>query len=442
MIVWRRLIRASASAIVVLLGITLLLMGARSARAQEGAGDATPYTATIVVQADGGLLVRPITFTDAISGLAALQASGLDVTVADTSFGRAVCAIAGTGCPADDCFCGGDLFWNYSAWDDEAWASYATGASTSILTQTGAIEGWRWGVYTGTAASPLGIVDAVPAALEWLHAQQSPINGGYSSMGGAAETLFAIGANGIAARDWQTPAGRSLETYVRTQQTRFARHDVAGAGKLAVGLAAADACWNGRSRLPKAWYDETAGGYAADSGFNAWGILGTLALSETVPVTAVETLRTSLLPVGGWEWMAGFGADSNTTALVIETLIAAGEPVSATEIVSGLAYLKQAQQPDGGFAYDLASGGGSDANSTAYAVQALAAAGEDPAGEAWSVEGVTPIGYLLGLQLPDGSFEWQKDTGSNLYATQQAIPALLQRPYPIAVKPVEKCVWK
>ena len=56
--------------------------------------------------------------------------------------------------------------------------------------------------------------------------------------------------------------------------------------------------------------------------------------------------------------------------------------------------------------------------------------------------GVSPVAYLLSLQLPDGSFEWQKDLGSNLFATQQAIPALLQRAYPIAINSVERCVWK
>ncbi len=405
-----------------------------------------------MVQTDGGLLVRPITFTTPLSGLAALQASGLEVTVAETSFGPAVCAVAGVGCPADDCFCGGDNFWNYSAWDGEAWVGYPVGASSSIISSTGAIEGWRWGVYTGTATSPVGIVEAVPAALEWLHAQQSIYDGGYGGMGGVAETLFAIGANGIAARDWQTPKGVSLEDNARAQQTRFSRRDVASAGKVAVGLAAGDACWNGRGRLPMDFFDEELGAFAADSGPNAWGILGTLALSETVPVAAVDALRAAGQPDGGWEWMAGFGSDSNTTTLVIQTLIAAGEPVTATEVVSGLAYIKQAQQDDGGFAYDLTSGGGSDANSTAYAVQALVAAGENPAGEAWSVDGatpngvtpngVTPIDYLLSLQLEDGSFEWQAGTGSNLFATQQAIPALLQRPYPIAVRAVEKCAWK
>jgi hypothetical protein len=452
----RRLVQANSLAFFlapVVVAALLLLLGAQSAWAQESgdsaaganaAGEVTSagMTATIVVQTDGGLLVHPITFTEAISGLAALQASGLDVTVAETTFGPAVCAIAGVGCPADDCFCGGDNFWNYSAWDGEAWVGYATGASTSIISETSAIEGWRWGVYTGTATSPLSIVESVPAALEWLHTQQSPYNGGYSGMGGAAETLFAIGANAIAARDWQTAKGVSLESYARAQQTKYARNDVAGAGKVAVALAAADACWNGRSRLPMAWYDEDLGAYSADSGPNAWGILGTLALSESVPVTALATLRDAMQPNGGWEWMAGFGPDSNTTALVVQTLIAAGDEITSTEVMSGLAYLAQAQQDDGGFAYDLTSGGGSDANSTAYVVQALVAAGQDPTGEPWSVEGVTPIDYLLSLQLEDGSFEWQAGTGSNLFATQQVVPALLQRPYPIAVRPVATCVWK
>ena len=73
------------------------------------------------------------------------------------------------------------------------------------------------------------------------------------------------------------------------------------------------------------------GRFSTDNGFNAWGILGTVALSETVPVDGRWTLVAAILPRGGWEWQAGFGPDSNTTALVIQALVAAGEPVTATE---------------------------------------------------------------------------------------------------------------
>ncbi len=76
-------------------------------------------------------------------------------------------------------------------------------------------------------------------------------------MSGAIETLFAIGANGIAARELADGGrARSLEAYSRYNQTRFARQMWPRAGKLAVALAAADACWNGRARLPMDYYDE------------------------------------------------------------------------------------------------------------------------------------------------------------------------------------------
>ena len=45
----------------------------------------------------------------------------------------------------------------------------------------------------------------------------------------------------------------------------------------------------------------------------------------------------------------------------------------------------------------------------------------------------------MGLQLADGSFEWQPNTGSNLMATAQAVPALLGQSYPVIVRDLEFC---
>jgi prenyltransferase beta subunit len=163
-------------------------------------------------------------------------------------------------------------------------------------------------------------------------------------------------------------------------------------------------------------------------------------MSATVPVAGVQSLIHAALPNGGWEWSPGWNGDTNTTALAIQALVAAGEPVSSTAIISGLAFLKSAQNGDGGFAYDPVSpfGRDSDANSTAYVAQALAAAGEDPTGPAWTISDANPIGYLLNLQLADGSFEWQKGAGVNELSTQQAVSALLRAPYPVRVG-VEAC---
>ncbi|MGL4650307.1 MAG: prenyltransferase/squalene oxidase repeat-containing protein, partial [Caldilineaceae bacterium] len=188
-----------------------------------------------------------------------------------------------------------------------------------------------------------------------------------------------------------------------------------------------------------ATFDEATGAFGPSNGAHVWGMLGTLAVDELLPDAAVATLLAAQEAGGGWEWQPGFGPDSNTTSLAVQALVAAGEPVSATAVVSGLAYLKSTQQSNGGFAYDAVSGTGSDANSTAYVLQALAAAGETPTSAAWTVEGATAVDFLLSLQLEDGAFEWQAGSGANAFATQQVVAALLRQPYPIAVRPLERC---
>lgn len=401
-------------------------------------------SAAVVVDLGGATAVRWVDFDEPQSGLAVLQASGLDVTVAESSFGPAVCAIEGVGCPVENCFCDPDRFWNYSYWDGSAWQAYPVGANDSIVEATGAIEGWRWGAFDGVQAPPARAI-AAATALEWLRPLQNASNGGYGdSLGGAVEVLMAVGASSVAGAEWRTDADApSLADFLRRLGRGFADDNVAAAGKLAVALTAADACRPARLPTPGDFFDPSIGAYAPDAGFNVWGILGTAALSETVPASAVEALTAQQQPNGGWEWQAGFGADTNTTALAIQALIAAGAAPGDPAVAAALDFLQTAQQPDGGFVYNPAAPDlGSDANSTAYAVQALVAAGEDTAGERWTVEDVTAYDFLLSLQQPDGSLVWQAGTPANLLATAQAIPALLGRPYPLAVRALERCVYR
>jgi hypothetical protein len=408
----------------------------------HGAHTGTVATAAVVVQLDGGRsVVRLIDFTEPISGVEALVRSGLDATVAESGFGPAVCAIEGTGCPAEDCFCNPDLFWNYSYWDGTAWQGYPVGASASVISTTGAVEGWRWGAFEGSQAPATGAI-AAAGALEWLHSQQDAATGGYGeSTAAAVEVALALGANRLSMANWMPAEGeRSFADFMRQRATRFSRAGAAEAGKLAVAQAAAGGCRTVRSLQPGAYFSDTLGAYAADSGFNAWGILGTLALSQPVPASAVDALAGQQQADGGWEWQPGFGTDTNTTSLAIQTLIAAGQPVTSSAVISGLAFLKTGQIAGGGFVYDPANPQyGADANSTAYAIQAMVAAGQDPLAEAWHVDGETAVDYLLSLQLPDGSFEWQAGTGTNLLATTQAVAALLGQPYPFASRALESC---
>lgn len=387
--------------------------------------------ATVIVQLDDvRARVRSVEVTGPISGLALLQQSGLEVVTVDASWGSAVCSIAGVGCPVDDCFCGGDTFWNYGYWSDVGWRSYAVGSSQSLITATGAIEGWRWGTFEGTMVAPARLL-AAQAAQNYLSAQQVITDGSSGgNVNSSVETLLALASNGVDASTPQaSPTAPSLLGYVLANAAEYGQGGVAAAGKLAVGLAGTGACWPAEVNTPAAYFAPTSSYAPVDAGPVAWGVLGMAALDEPGVDEVAATLTGLALPTGGWEWSPGWGADTNATALAIQALIATGTPVSATEVVSGLAYLRSVQTPSGGFPY--AAGGDPDANSTAYVIQALAAAGEDPGGEAWQQPEGTPFDYLMALQGADGGIAWQAGQPSNLAATQQAVPALLGQPYPV-----------
>ena len=417
--------------------LTLLLLALPS-HAQS------PNTAHIIVQWDDyAHLARPITFTDPISGLLALQRSGIPVIITTTSFGPAVCAIAEVGCPASDCFCDDTRYWSYRTWDGAAWQEYPVGAAMSEISSTGALEGWRWGEFGSPQVAPTQTL-AAQQARTWLQARQVITTGGYGSASASVETLLAVAANGEDAATWRSGSQQpSLAGYLRTQVTTYSRSNASAAGKLAVALAGGNLCLPIATLTPQDYYSPTLNAYSPQSGPNSWAMLGALALAQPVPDAAITTLAAQQLANGGWEWATGWGADSNSTALALQALIAAGQPISSSAIVNGLAYLATLQQPDGGFPYAASinptTPATSDANSTAYVIQAIIAAGQDPASLAWTQSGNTPISYLLALQLPDGSLQWQAGSGPNQLATQQAIPALLGQSYPLRQRALAAC---
>jgi hypothetical protein len=123
---------------------------------------------------------------------------------------------------------------------------------------------------------------------------------------------------------------------------------------------------------------------------------------------------------GGW----GFGgsSDPDSTAIVLQALLAAGLPVSDPDVQEALGYLRASQANDGGWGFDPAA---SNVNSTAFVVQALIAAGEDPEGPTYTKPGGNPIQFLLSQQQADGSFVGYDPA----FATNQVVPALMGRTF-------------
>jgi hypothetical protein len=166
-----------------------------------------------------------------------------------------------------------------------------------------------------------------------------------------------------------------------------------------------------------------------DSGL---AIIALSAVDEALPNGAIDGLLATRLEDGSFSFAYDDNlvtGDSNTTALVVQALIAAGED---EKIDPSLDYFKATQNEDDGWTYQKPSefGEETDANSTAFVIQTLGAAGLDL--EDWG----DPLATLASLQLDSGAFGYNATfPDENILATIQAIPTLAGGNYvnPVAV---------
>jgi LPXTG-motif cell wall-anchored protein len=278
---------------------------------------------------------------------------------------------------------------------------------------------------------------AAQAALGWLLGRQGD-DGSFPGFdaGASADAIFAIAAvgsdpNGV------LKGGSSPVSYLGTQAAAYAAKSPAAAGKLALAVVAAGKDpreFGGQNllQLILASYNSQTGQYGADITGHAYALLALAGAGQPIPPAAISALNTAQLPDGGWSFdgTTATGSDTNTAALAIQALVAAG--AKGASVDKALAYLRSQQNADGGFPYSKASsfGSDSDANSTAAVIQALVAAGQDP--RALAQSGGDPITALQAFQNPSGALRYQAAVSDdNDLATAQAIPALLLKPLPI-----------
>jgi energy-coupling factor transport system substrate-specific component len=137
-------------------------------------------------------------------------------------------------------------------------------------------------------------------------------------------------------------------------------------------------------------------------------------------------------PDGGFSYaMRGSASDVDDTAAALQGVVAASVP-SGPVVSQAVVFLEHAQNPDGG--YPLQSGGESNAQSTAWAVQGLVAAGRDP--RALTRGGRSPLNYLEGLVASDGSVRYSSTSSQTpVWVTSEALAAFAGKPFPIAPAP-------
>lgn len=254
-----------------------------------------------------------------------------------------------------------------------------------------------------------------------------------SSPGATIDASFAFASLGVDPKTVKT-AGKSPADYLSSQAPVYSASTAGGAAKLVLGIVTLNldaTTFGGINPLSvmEANYNAATGQYGTDLFAQAYFILAEAALHRPIAPLSVSYVESLQHADGGWEDCCGFGEDTNTTGLIIRTLIAGGVPASDQHVVDGLAYFKAGQQADGGFPY--AAPAASDPDSTAFVIQAIVAAGQSvEAGSPWEKSaGKTPLGAMLTFQ-NQATGALQFFGADSLFATYQGIPGLMLDAFP------------
>jgi prenyltransferase beta subunit len=169
--------------------------------------------------------------------------------------------------------------------------------------------------------------------------------------------------------------------------------------------------------------------------FNAtlYAAIAKRSLNSTVQAATLAYIKGAQQANGGWNYSGlagGADLDIDTTAAAIQALVAAGVPSADTDLNQGLAFLAIQQRADGSWQ----SFGSDDPNSTSTAVLAVTAAGFDVEISCWRntvVPGLSanpytsPLTWLRSRQATSGQFNSPNDAfGVNTFATSQSVQGL------------------
>ena len=291
---------------------------------------------------------------------------------------------------------------------------------------------------TGSAATQ---VDPASRAIEYLQGQQSGSDGSIP-VGPSTDSVSEAYAIGAAAAGYDPNAlrhgaGPSVMAYLAAHAA--AACTAAGAcGELLQAVAAAGlnpAAFGGVDLVTtlNGFYTATTGVFGDGEAFTeTLAIQGLVAAHQPVPAAALGHLVATQDSDGGWDFKlikndTGFDtSDTNSTAMVLMALDAAG--VHSRDR-SALAWLHTQQDGDGGFPYQ--AGSGSDPDSTALVLQALLATGQNPNAPVWAPGGHAPLAELIATQNGNGGFAFPGNPAPDAFTTAQVPPALERAAYPL-----------
>jgi energy-coupling factor transport system substrate-specific component len=214
--------------------------------------------------------------------------------------------------------------------------------------------------------------------------------------------------------------GTSLLDYVRAAP----RSDVGALERTILALRAAGLSGQNLVGALRAKF-RSDGSVSDQVNLTAFAILALRAAGAPAPSRTVVWLRRQQNADGGFSFAtAGGASDVDDTGAALEALGADARAV---------AFIRTQQNGDGGFPSQ--PGESSNAQSTAWAVQGLLAAGVDP-GSLHRRGARAPLAYLQSLVAPDGHVRYARGTDQTpVWVTAQALMALERKPLPLAPVP-------
>lgn len=286
------------------------------------------------------------------------------------------------------------------------------------------------------AGGTVAATDPATQALAYLSVQQAANGSIAGSAGPTEDFVLGAAAAGFDPNTLGSCAGTTAFQYLAagvTAETATA----GGTAKLLLAVLAgrldptAFAGHNLRTKLTT-FYNAGTGAFGDGSTFGqALSILALKGDGQAIPAAAVTELKGLQDTDGSWNYQAAANSvagDSNSTAVAIEGLIAAGVPAADVSMTKAITYLHTQQNTDGGFTYSAP--GSSDPDSDALVIQAIVALGQNPTAVTWTVGGKTVMDDLLSRQASNGGFTFPGNPGPDAFTTSQVPAGLKQVPLP------------
>jgi energy-coupling factor transport system substrate-specific component len=383
----------------------------------------------------------PLALACGLAGLAfgAVMNTQLWVTYSGTHSAAALAAYFATSLPFDLAHAVGNVVFclafgpalvralaRYRTRFEVTWLPVGAAAGLGLAVAAGALVAAR-----PPAARAQASAAVAKPSLAYLERAQNA-DGGWGAVPGAPSSPLVSGwaALGVAAAG-RNPAEVARRASALAYVLAHPGADLGARERTLLVLAAAGAPTR-RAAAALATRRRRDGSFAGQVNLSSFAVLALRAAGrgsgDPVVRAAARWIAAQANPDGGFNFLARGGQSGvDDTGAAVQALAAAGWRGSSV-VRRATAFLARAQLRDGGF--PLLPGAASNAQSTAWAVQGLLAAGRDPGRVRRG--GRDPLSYLRSLTLPSGEVRYSRSSRQTpVWVTAQAVMALAGRPLPL-----------